>query len=127
MRRALFALALLAVALPAAAPAASVLSDKAQAALKGRTAGAPVDCISLPRIRSSTIVDGTAIIYKEGNHRWYVNVPDPACPMLESRRSLITRIPSTRLCRLDLVTVVDLPIGFDYGACALGSFVPYTR
>ncbi len=125
MRRLLFASLLLAAPALAQEPAAP-LSPKLQTALRGRIAGTPVDCINLPRIRSSTIIDKTAIIYKESPRRWYVNRPAAGCP-LDPKRALVTRIPSTRLCRMDLVGIVDLPLHFNYGACALGDFVPYTR
>ncbi len=78
--------------------------------------------------RSSTIVDPTAIIYRESSRRWWVSRPQGGCPPLAKGRSLVTVTPGTRLCRMDLVRVVDLvPPGFDYGQCALGSFTPYTR
>jgi hypothetical protein len=37
--------------------------------LEGRVAGTPVRCISLPTIRSSTVIDGKAIIYDTGQWR----------------------------------------------------------
>ena len=42
--------------------------------LEGRVAGEPQDCIYLPRIRSSQIIDGTAIVYDAGS-TIYVNRP----------------------------------------------------
>ena len=130
MRRFIPLLLAAALAAPAhAAPDAPVpLSPKLAAVLKGRAAGTPVDCISLPATRGSRIVDNMAIIYKQSARRWYVNFPaGGTCTALDPRRAVLTRIPTTRLCRMDLVTVVDLPQGFDFGSCALGAFIPYEK
>ena len=48
---------------------------KLTAALAGRVAGKPVDCISLRDIRSSQIIDDTAIVYDTGGGRLFVNRP----------------------------------------------------
>lgn len=120
----LLALPLLLAASDAPAP----LSAKAIKQLAGRTAGEPVSCIQLTRVRSSEIVDETAIIYKESSRRWYVNQPDGGrCPMLEPRRILITRTPSGQLCGNDLITIAEAGSPITFGACGLGKFVPYTR
>lgn len=122
-------LAALSLTVPAAIAGAATpaMSPALTEVLEGRTAGKPVDCISLPRIRSSTIVDRTAVIYKESRRRWYVNVPDNgACP-LAPQRATIVRVPGTRLCSGDLISVVDFPQHFGFGSCALGRFVPYTK
>jgi hypothetical protein len=52
------------------------LSPEAQLAkaLDGRVAGEPVNCLSLRSIRSSRIIDRTAIVYQVGN-TLYVNRP----------------------------------------------------
>lgn len=112
----------------AAADAPAPLSAKAVKQLAGRTAGAPISCIQLTRIRSSEIVDATAVIYKESPRRWYVNQPDGGrCDMLNPRRILITRTPSNQLCGNDLITIAEAGSPITYGACGLGKFVPYTR
>lgn len=123
-------LALTAMALPSVAVAAPTLTPPLAKALSGRTAGQPSDCITLAtQARSSVIVDDTAIIYKESRRRWWVNFPQGGkCSILRPNRALVTVTPSTRLCRMDLVRVVDFrPAPFDYGSCALGDFTPYSR
>lgn len=120
----LLALPLLLAASDAPAP----LSAKAVKQLAGRTAGDPVSCIQLTRIRSSEIVDATAVIYKESARRWYVNQPDGGrCNGLDPRRILITRTPSSQLCGNDLITIAEADSPITYGACGLGKFTPYTR
>ncbi|HYI49268.1 MAG TPA: hypothetical protein VEX35_12475 [Allosphingosinicella sp.] len=95
-------------------------------ALRGRVAGEPVDCIDLHRIRSSRIIPGTAIIYDAGGVL-YVNRPDNGADQLSSWDSLVTRTPSTRLCSIDTVTLVDQGSRSFRGVVFLGEFVPYRR
>jgi hypothetical protein len=95
-------------------------------ALRGRVAGEPVDCIDLHRIRSSRIIPGTAIIYDAGGIL-YVNRPDNGADQLSSWDTLVTRTPSTRLCSIDTVTLVDQGSQSFRGVVFLGDFVPYRR
>lgn len=95
-------------------------------ALRGRVAGEPVDCIDLHRIRSSRIIPGTAIIYDAGGIL-YVNRPDNGADQLSSWDTLVTRTPSTRLCSIDTVTLVDQGSQSFRGVVFLGEFVPYRR
>ena len=112
----------------AASDAPAPLSARAVKELTGRTAGDPVSCIQLTRIRSSEIVDATAVIYKESAKRWYVNQPDGGrCDMLTPRRILITRTSGSQLCGNDLITIAEAGSPITYGACGLGRFVPYTK
>lgn len=122
------AAALLVPLLLAASDAPAPLSAKAVAELAGRTVGEPVSCVQLNRISSTRIVDATAIIYKQSSRLWYVNQPDRGrCSLLKPDRVLITRTPSTRLCRNDVVTIAEAGSPITYGACGLGDFVPYTK
>ena len=104
------------------------LSEKAQKVLAGHTAGKPVRCIQLNRIGPTTIVDETAIIYKQSSRLWYVNQPDDGrCSLLKPRRMLITSTPTSQLCGNDMVTIADPSSPITYGSCGLGRFVPYTK
>jgi hypothetical protein len=121
-------LALAAVPAGAADRLDAPLSTKAQKALEGRTAGAPISCLRLGNIRSSMIVDATAVIYKESSKRWYVNRLDHGqCTPLRPDRTLVTRLSIDQLCDLDIVRVVDMTTPMEFGACGLGKFVPYTK
>ncbi len=95
-------------------------------ALQGRVAGEPVDCIDLHRVRASRIIPGTAIIYDTGAIL-YVNRPDNGADQLSSWDTLVTRTPSTRLCSIDTVTLVDQGSQSFRGVVFLGEFVPYRR
>ena len=104
------------------------LSEKAQKALAGRTADKPVNCVQLNLMGASTIVDETAIIYKQSSKLWYFNQPDGGrCNLLKPRRILITSTPSSQLCGNDLVTIAESGSPISFGACGLGKFTPYRK
>jgi hypothetical protein len=121
---------LLPVAALAAAPAAADQridpETRLARAVEGRVAGAPVDCISLHTVRSSRMIDDTAIIFDAG-HTLYVNRPRAGAETLASHDTLVTRTFSNRLCSIDVVEVVDgATLGFSRPVF-LGEFVPYRR
>ena len=95
-------------------------------ALDGRVAGEPVNCIDLHRIRSSRIITDTAILYDAGSII-YVNRPRNGADELNQWDSLVTRTPSTQLCSVDTVEVVDLSTRSLTGIVFLGDFIPYRR
>jgi hypothetical protein len=105
----------------------TALTPKVAEVLAGRTAGKPVSCVRLRDVRSTQIVDESAIIYKLNNKRWLVNFPAGGCASLRPDRTLVTSTPSTSLCRGDIARVIDPPTPIEYGSCGLGDFVPYTR
>ena len=95
-------------------------------ALQGRVAGAPVSCIDLHRIHSSRIIDRTAILYDAGSVI-YVNRPDNGADSLTQWDTMVTRTPSTQLCNVDTVTMIDRGSHSFSGVVFLGDFVPYRR
>lgn len=128
MRTSLF-LAFIAAMLPlTASHAAPRLTPEAELAreLKGRTAGTPVDCISLRRVRSSRIIDDTAIVYDAGG-TIYVNRPRAGAESLDRWDTLVTRLHSDRLCSIDTVRLYDSASRMETGFVFLGAFVPYRR
>ena len=111
------------------APATPSASDSARLAdaLEGRVAGPPVDCVSQRDLRGNRSAGESAILFDGPGDVVYVNRPPAGCPTLDSGRFLVTNTPSGRLCRGDIVTVVDPLNGTQYGGCGLGDFVPYRR
>ena len=95
-------------------------------ALEGRVAGEPVDCIDLHRVRSSQVIQGTAIVYDAGNVV-YVNRPRNGAEDLDRFDTMVTRLPSTRLCSIDVVHMVDSATHSLRGLVFLDEFVPYRR
>jgi len=104
------------------AQAAQPSLDKA---LAGRTAGKPESCIQQNLIDDSETFDG-AILYRMRGGPDYLNRPEQ-CSQLAPGRGLISRTPSTSICRGDIVQIVDFSSRFNYGSCGLGDFVPYPR
>ncbi|KQN06390.1 hypothetical protein [Sphingomonas sp. Leaf25] len=121
------AIALAAMTLPAAARDRGANGEAALAKITaGRSATAPVSCINLRDIRSSEIVEDTAIVYRMNNGMLYVNRPEGG-GLLDRDDILVTRTLSTRLCSIDIVTLVDRGSQMFSGSVALGEFVPYSR
>jgi hypothetical protein len=111
-----------------AASAAPRLSPEAKLAkaLEGRVAGEPVNCISLSRIRSSRIIDDTAILYEAGS-TIYVNRPRAGRESLDRWDTLVTKLFTSQLCSTDVVHLYDTSSRIQTGLVFLGEFVPYER
>ncbi len=104
------------------------LSERAAKALAGRVAGKPLSCVSMARIRSTRIIDETAIIYEASSKLWYLNRPnDGRCPALRRDRVLVTRTSIGSYCENDIVRLIDPPTPIELGGCSLGAFIPYTK
>ena len=116
------------VTMPAAAETrAEAGQAKLAKALEGRTAGEPVRCINLRNIRSTTIIDKTAILYDMGGGTLYVNQPEGGASSLDRDDILFTKTHGSQLCDLDLVRLVDRAGQFPRGFVNLGKFVPYQK
>lgn len=98
---------------------------KLETLLAGRVPGKPVRCIDLHRIDGSQIIDGTAIVYRNGS-RLYVNRPQTGASFLDSDDILLTKSWGSQLCRIDTVRLLDRSSRFPRGFVGLGDFVPYT-
>ena len=94
--------------------------------LDGRIAGKPVDCINLPMVSSSTVIDKTAIVYQSGS-TYYVQRPRTGAETLNDDDVLVTRLTGSQLCSIDTVQLHDRSTGFWRGFVALDKFVPYER
>jgi hypothetical protein len=107
---------------PKADPAAQLAKITA-----GRTAGTPVDCLRLQDIRSSRIVNGTAIVYEGNNGTLYVNMPASGATFLHDDLTLVTDTHSDQLCSIDTVRLMDMTTRMPSGSVGLSRFVPYAR
>ncbi|WP_137864158.1 MULTISPECIES: hypothetical protein [unclassified Sphingomonas] len=114
------------VATPAVAASRDGEAELAKA-IAGRTAGTPVDCILLRNIRSSRIIDGTAIIYEMNNGVFYVNRPKSGAESLNWTNVLVTDTRSSQLCSIDTVKLYDTGVRMATGWVGLGEFVPYVK
>ena len=111
----------------APAPVSTRADARLDAALEGRTAGQPVDCVSQRDLRGNRTTPDGAIIFEAAGDVVYLNRPAGGCPGLGPGRTLVTRTISSRLCRGDIVTVTDPVAHIEYGGCGLGAFTPYRR
>lgn len=122
----MLASALLATGVAAQAKPTETGEQKLAKALEGRVAGKPVNCINLRDIRSSRIIDRTAIIYETNNNTFYVNRPSGA-NFLDSNAALVTRTSISQLCNVDIVRLYDTSARMERGSVGLGEFVPYRK
>ncbi|MEI9850976.1 MAG: hypothetical protein WDN24_09110 [Sphingomonas sp.] len=95
--------------------------------LEGRVAAAPVSCINLRALRSSEVIEGTAIVYSSGGSRVYVNRPRGSAADLRDDNILVTRTNGSQLCNTDVVDLRDRFTMQPEGFVLLGDFVPYDR
>ena len=119
----LFSLSVAADAKPRLAPEAKLAKM-----LDGRVAGEPQNCIYLPTIRSTRIIDKTAIIYDAGRTLW-VNRPRSGAESLNDDDILVTDLhgSGSSLCSIDIVKLHDRSSYFYSGFVGLGEFVPYKK
>lgn len=122
-------LALAATVLTTPPAAASNASPEAKLtkATEGRIAGKPVDCLYLRDIRSSRIIDDTAILYETAGGTLYVNRPRSGEKSLDSWDVMLTDTRSPRLCNIDDVRLIDPSTRMQTGFVMLGDFVPYRK
>ncbi|QGN54752.1 hypothetical protein [Novosphingobium sp. Gsoil 351] len=118
------------LSLSVAADAKPRLSPEAKLAkmLDGRVAGKPQDCIFLPSIRGSRIIDKTAIVYDAGHTLW-VNRPRNGAESLDDDDIMVTNLHGggASLCSVDIVQLHDQSSHFYSGFVGLGEFVPYKK
>lgn len=128
MRPSIFLIGFLA-ALGAPAMAAEQRSERGEEqlarALEGRVAGEPVDCIASSRIRSTRIINRTAIVYDTGR-TLYVNRPNGA-RSLDNWDVLVTKQSTPQLCSIDVVSLYDPGSRMQSGVVFLNEFVPYEK
>ena len=94
--------------------------------LDGRVAGKPVNCISLPNVQSTRVIDKTAIVYGSGG-TLYVQRPRSGASSLDSNDIMFTQLTMSQLCSIDIVQLRDRNGFFFRGSVALDAFVPYTK
>ena len=102
--------------------------EKLAKLLEGRVAGEPTDCIYLPRVRSSRIINDTAIVYDAGS-TLYVNRPRGGAYGLDDDDVMVMDLngSGSSLCSIDVVRLHDRNTFFYSGFVSLGDFVPYRK
>ena len=112
---------------PAQTRAAEHEADLA-AALSGRIAGPPQDCVSEADLGGNKSYGRDVILFSgRTDDVVYVNRPTAGCPGLDFGRAIKIKTPAARLCRGDIVTLFDPVSGVEFGSCSLGEFTRYRR
>jgi len=131
MRKVLQGLVTVAVLATASNAFAGELGAKAQRsldrAINGRVAGAPVACINPSQIRSTEVVDKTAVLYRMSDGKLYVNRPILGAHNLDHNAVVYTGNRVQPLCSNQFVNLGDPDprIGWVTASVAMGPFVPY--
>ena len=99
--------------------------EKLTEMLKGRVAGEPKSCITTFRGDNMTIIDHTAIVWREGKTIWVNRTQHPE-DLDWNDILVIQKFTASQLCKLDKVNTIDRGGGFLTGVVFLTDFVPYT-
>lgn len=88
----------------------------------------PQDCVSLPRVARTEIIDDQNVLFHIRGKKIYLNHLPRKCPNLARQNRFMYKTVTTRLCSTDMITVLE-----QWGArftpgftCRLGAFVPVT-
>lgn len=83
-------------------------------------------CLSLIRIRSIDILDNQHLIFETSGRKKYLNTLPHKCLGLDKHSTIMYRTALSKLCDLDMITVLDtIGGGFMRGpSCGLGKFEP---
>lgn len=100
--------------------------DKLAHALRGRTAGKPLDCLNLRYTRASRVIERTAIIFESAN-TLYVNRPLVGAESLSESDALLTKSLTGEVCRGEGVRLFDSGSRLETGVVFFGQFVPYRK
>lgn len=128
MYKALIPMLILAGSATAAAPQVDRYArQEAQLAkrLDGLVQGPSQDCISPSPSRGGTRY-GNATLIEDRTGKLYLTRFEAACT-LDPNDAVISRRPTDRLCRGEIVRSRDLISGVDTGSCIYGNFVSYER
>ena len=84
-------------------------------------------CVELSRIRESKVIDDRTIDFVLRDGSVLRNTLPSSCPSLGFERAFTYKTSISRLCSVDIITVIMQGGGVRTGAsCGLGKFVPYT-
>lgn len=86
-------------------------------------------CVAHTRVSRTEIIDSQTILFHMVGRDTYLNRLPRRCPGLRRNEALMFDIRGSRICDVDLVTVLQTwGVGFMPGAsCRLGRFVPITE
>ncbi len=90
-------------------------------------AGAPLQCVELNRIREAKVIDDQTIDFVLTGGQILRNTLPYKCSQLGFEKAFTYSTSISRLCSVDIITVINQGGGIRTGAsCGLGKFVAYT-
>lgn len=96
------------------------------AALGGRVAGTPQNCVSTTGLGGPQIIDSNTLLYREGRRVWRNDLPG-GCPSLNRFSIIVAELHGSQICRNDQFRAVDPGSRIPGPFCRFGQFVPYVR
>ena len=89
-----------------------------------RNIGAPKSCVNIRNIKSTDVIDRNTIDFKMTGGKIYRNTMPASCPGLTSNDAFSYRVPTSQLCNVDIIHVLENYGGrLHQGAgCGLGKF-----
>ena len=112
-------------------PALALLSGGGAVALSGkktpepvRAIGEPKNCVSIPQIRLTKVIDNSTIDFRMAGGKTYRNSLPQSCPGLKFEDRFSYRTSLSQLCNVDIVRVLHDTGGqlTDGAGCGLGKF-----
>lgn len=102
-------------------------NDKvAKALLKYTETGEEKLCISVRRVKTSRVLDDKNILFIMKGKKAYLNTLPRKCGRLGFEKAFGYRLHNSRLCNVDLITVIDT-MGMNGPTCGLGKFKQYEK
>jgi len=115
------------VAAMLALPGGAATAKDKDAWKAAKPAGAPIDCVQINAIRETRVRDDRTIDFYMNGGKVYRNVLPNSCPQLGFEKSFSYETSLSKLCSVDIITVLYQGGGPRRGAsCGLGSFQPVT-
>lgn len=123
---------LIAIAAATSASARDVPHDadaerRLDAALAGRIAGKPQDCVEQSRVQGPERIGTRELIYRQTAGRIWRNTLPQSCAPVRGNDVLVVESFGAQLCRNDRFRLVNRDSLFGGGYCYLGAFTPYDR
>ncbi|HEU4616906.1 MAG TPA: DUF6491 family protein [Gammaproteobacteria bacterium] len=111
------------------AAATAAADDKEDKDKKDADEGGTTSCVQLSRVRNTTVIDDSTILFQLRNGDILLNHLPNRCPTLGQEKRFSYRVTANRLCDTDTITVLqDFGLGLGPSAtCQLGEFNPITK
>jgi hypothetical protein len=97
------------------------------AALNGRTAGKPQDCIDNIGLEGPQVIDGHTLLYRAGGQVVWRNDLDGNCPGLDSMATIVIVLHGSQICQHDMFHTINSGSSIPGPTCAMGKFTPYRK